>query len=56
MIDGLAEGGELRNVEDAITIGTTLRHCWFRGAIRPGLLSRQSTDSVSSGSGIPQTG
>ena len=34
MIDGLTEGGELRNVEDAIAIGTTLRHCWFRGHSR----------------------
>jgi hypothetical protein len=25
------EGGECRTVEDAITIGTALRHCWFRG-------------------------
>jgi hypothetical protein len=33
-IDGLTEGGELRNVEDAITIGTTLRLCWFRGHSR----------------------
>lgn len=26
-----SEGGELKSVEQAITIGTDLRHCWFRG-------------------------
>jgi hypothetical protein len=31
MTDGLTEGGECRTLEDAIAIGTTLRHCWFRG-------------------------
>jgi len=25
------EAGELRNIEDAIRIGSDLRHCWFRG-------------------------
>lgn len=27
----LAEGGELTAVEQAVTIGERLRHCWFRG-------------------------
>ena len=34
MSDGLTEGGELRSVEHAITIGSHLRHCWFRGHSR----------------------
>ena len=34
MTVGLAEGGELRRLEDAITIGDTLRQCWFRGHSR----------------------
>ncbi|MGP8246387.1 MAG: FRG domain-containing protein, partial [Bryobacteraceae bacterium] len=32
--DGPTEGGELRSVEQAITIGAALRHCWFRGHSR----------------------
>ncbi len=34
MADELTEGGALQTIEDAITIGTTLRHCWFRGHSR----------------------
>jgi hypothetical protein len=31
MKQGLAEGGELRSLEQAVTIGSELQHCWFRG-------------------------
>jgi FRG domain len=34
MTYGLTEGGECRTVEEAITIGTALRRCWFRGHSR----------------------
>ena len=30
----LTEGGECRTLEDAITIGTTRKHCWFWGHSR----------------------
>jgi len=31
IVHEVTEGGELRSLEQAITIGTELRHCWFRG-------------------------
>ena len=31
MMHAVTEGGKLRSVEQAVTIGTELQQCWFRG-------------------------